>query len=222
MLTFLNKNWTILLIAGLALYIVYSGNRDNSTTKNDDRIDSILRVLSIPQKVGTFSNESPQPTIIVVPQPGNTNSGMNNEMLRAFEAMKDDNAKTRAYAEAIARKLYSNVYSDSLVSIKVDDVVEGGILKNQKVDWTVKPQKIEYFESIYYMKPKYTITAGAKLGMAMDSAGYIRPQLLPTIGFKGRNGWTYEGSVNLLNTKEFMIGVSKDVFTKYEKIPEKK
>lgn len=219
---FLNKYWTLLLIAGLIFYIVYSGNKTDNLTINNDRIDSILRILNTPEKTGTFKDKSPQPTIIIVPQPGSTTPGMSNDMLRAFEELKNDNAKTRAYAEAIARKAYSKTYSDSTVSITVKDVVEGGVLKDQQVDWVVKAQEMQYFENIYYMKPKFTINAGLKIGTAIGPYGYNSTQLLPTLGYKGRNGWGFEASINILNTKHFQIGATKDIFTKYEKIPEKK
>lgn len=219
--TFLNKYWTHLVIVGLVFYVVILGNAKD-TTKNDDRIDSILRVLTIPAKEGEFNNPSPQPIIITVPQQGSTSPGLSNELLRAFQDMKDDNAKTRAYAEAIAKKVYKNTYSDSIVDITVDDIVEGGELTKQDVKWNIKPQEVKYHESIYYLKPKFVVTAGMQIGSSVDPDGYSSPQLMPTLGYRGRNGWGFKASVNLLNTSEFMIGAEKDIFTKYNKVPEKK
>jgi hypothetical protein len=211
----------MLLIAGLIFYIVVSGN-SKDTTKNDDRIDSILRIINTPAKQGAFTNETPQPIIITVPQQGSTSIGMSNDLLRAFEDMKDDNARTRAYAEAIAKKVYQNTYSDSIVDITVDDVVEGGELTKQDVKWKVKPQKVKYHESIYYLKPKFVITTGIQIGSSVSQEGYSSPQLLPTVGYRGRSGWAFKASINILNMNEFMFGFEKDILTRYSKVPEKK
>ena len=219
---FLNKYWQFIIIVLMGLYIVWQGNKKGPIDKNADKIDSILRTLTIPERTGTFTQTSPQPIIITVPQQGSTDPGLSNELLRAFADMKDDNARTRAYAEAVALKVYENKYSDSTVAITVKDSVEGGVLKHQSVDWTVKKMEAQYYENVYYMKPKYTISGGMQFQTAVDSTGLSHAQIFPKIGFKGRNGWKFEGGVNLLNTKEFMFGVEKDIFTKYNKIEEKK
>lgn len=222
LITLIDKYWKGLVILGLVLYIVISGNIKKPVSNNNDRIDSILRVISTKQVDGTFVQPSPQPIIITIPQSGSNNNQLSNNLLKAFEELKDDNAKTRAYAEAIALRVYNNTYKDSLVNISVTDTIEGGKLKNQKVNWTVKPQKIQYYENIYYMKPQFTISAGMQFQTRIDSLGFTHEQLFPKIGVKGRNGWKFEAGVNLLNTKEFMIGAEKDIFTKYKKIEEKK
>ena len=219
--TFLNKYWTLLVITGMAIYIVISGNTNTPTNKTADRIDSILRIIKTNELDGTFVQPAPQPIIITVPQQGSVQTGLSNDLLRMFENMKDDNAKTRAYAEAIALKVYNNTYQDSAVAITIRDSVEGGILTNQKVDWVIKPQKIQYHENVYYMKPKFVISAGLQFQTRIDTAGFSREQIFPKIGFKGRNGWKFEGGVNVLNTKDFMIGIEKDIFTKYNKIKDK-
>lgn len=218
LLGFLNRNWQFIIILLLVGYVVYLGNKPTNLDKNSDKIDSILRVLSLPQQEGNFTNQSPQPIIITIPQQGSTDTGLSNELLQAFEDMKDDNEKTRAYAEAIAKRVYNNSYSDSLVSIDVKDIVEGGKLTKQDVNWTIKPQEITYHENVYYMKPKYTISAGLQVGSSLDGDGNYSPQLMPTLGYKGRNGWGFKASVNLLNTREVMIGFDKDIFTKYNKV----
>lgn len=203
------------------IYIFLSGNSNSDISKSDDRIDSILRVLTIPERQGQFVNRSPEPIIIVVPQANSTNNGFSNELLREFQLMKDDNARTRAYAEAIALKVYQNKYQDSTVAITVIDSIEGGKLTNQDVSWTIKPREIEYHENIYYMKPKFIISAGMQLQNTIDSVGVSRMGLYPNLGYKGKKGWTFEAGINVLNTKEFMVGVKKDIFTKYNKIPDK-
>lgn len=219
---FLNKYWTLLVIAGLIIFIVISKNKEVPTNKSQDRIDSILQVLVTKKIDGTFVQPQPQPIIITIPQSGSNNPGLSNDLLKAFESMKDDNAKTRAYAEAIALKVYENKYQDTTVSIIVRDSVEGGKLTNQEVKWTVKPQKVKYYENIYYMKPEFVISAGMQFQTRVDTAGFSHEQIFPKLGYKGRNGWKFEGGVNILNPKEYMIGVEKDIFTKYNKVEEKK
>lgn len=219
---FLKNNWQFIAIVLMGIYISYMHNTTTIPgSVNDDRIDSILRVVSIPRIEGTFILPAPEPIYIKVPQKGSTNTGMSDEMLKAFQELKDDNAKTRAYAKVIALKYYEKIYQDSVVTITVKDSIEGGNLVYQEVDWVFKEHKVKFYENIYYMKPKFTLSVGAQLQSGGDEIG-SNPQLFFTLGVTNKKGWKYTGGINVLEKNEYMIGLEKNVFTKYNKIVEKR
>lgn len=207
-----------ILIVGFMLYIFISNNnRVNVEKHSKDRIDSILKTLVIPEKKGEFRTISPQPIIITIPERNSNSNRLSDELLKRFEQLESDNAKTRAYAKAIALKVYEKTYKDSLVSITVKDSIEGGDLTSQNVSWNIKKQEIKYHDKIITKYPLYSISGGIGVNSVIDETGSYKTQISPLIGYRNKEGWQLEVGTNIFNLKEFRIDLTKDIFTKYRK-----
>jgi hypothetical protein len=185
----------------------------NKDLSNNDKvtIDSIQKVKVIPQKQGQFYND--KPTIIYVqPQAQQRTDSYLNSLISELSSIKKESDKTNKLLQELALRVYEKTYSDSTVTIKVTDSINGK-LRNQKVTWKVKPQKIKYFETKTTIEknPKFTFSTGLGITSKLDSTA--NPQLQAILGFKNKKG--YELQFGYSTNKTASLIFKKDILTKY-------
>lgn len=174
--------------------------------KNDIVIDSTLVVKNTPQKQGNFRIEKPQPIVVVVPN--NNRDSYINSLLSELKSIKETDKQQSKLLKELALRVYEKTYKDSIVTITVKDSVNGH-LQSQNVQWTVKPQKVRYYEKKVTEKvtPRFVISAGIGLD------GFENPQLKGVIGFKNKKG--YELQLGASSNQRYSLTLKKDLFTKY-------
>lgn len=210
------NNWQIILIIGLFAYIVISGNRRENIDFNYDRIDSIVRTIKIPKDTIMFKDTVFKPTYNNFVTNNNLKiDSLNKVLLEKFKSLENNDSILKAYMDAIAVKVYKKKYKDSLIKVTVIDTLQGGKLFSQDVKVELEEREINYYEKTVYKYPKYSITAGLDIHSVLDQNNSNRAQVFPVLGFRGSKGWEFNLGANVLNLKEFKVGIKKDIFTKY-------
>jgi hypothetical protein len=200
----MNKTIPYIAIAVLLLYIFgqsFFSRKPIETVKRD----TVIKVIEIPEKTGTFTNSNPQP--IYISQP--VNDKQLEYLYSKIADLQDENQKVNYLLSQLSTKTYNKTYSDKDVSITVTDTVSGKLL-NQDVKWTIKPQKVEVKEVTItkQVKPKFTLSVGG--GVRFNP---INQQVYGVLGLKNAKG--YELQLGVDTDKTYFIGVKKDLISKF-------
>jgi hypothetical protein len=198
------KQIPYIVIIGLLLYIFFS-HSNKPKTKEVIRYDTIIKTVTIPEINGTFTNPKPKP--IYIKEPADDKElqflhGKINELLTDVE-------KKDFLLSQLSTKVYNKTYSDKDVEITVIDTISGKIL-HQDVIWTIKPKEIEVKEVTITkeLKPRFSLSVGG--GVIVNP---INQQFYGFLGMKNAKG--YELQLGMTTDKGYMIGVKKDLFTKF-------
>jgi hypothetical protein len=209
----INKKYIALvpwiIIVGLIFFLFFSGGyRISKNTEVVIKTDTIVKTVIIPEKTGTFTNVKPQPIYIVPPQ----DDKQLEQLYEKIANLQDDNQRMEYLLEQLSSKVYAKKYEDDTVSITVTDSING-LLRNQNVQWSVKPQKIEVKEvhTTTRIKPKWTISAG--LGVSSKISLEASPTATLVLGFKNKKGTELMGGYSTDQTASIIL--KKDIFTKY-------
>lgn len=176
-------------------------------------IDSTLVVKNTLEKKGEFRSEKPQPIVVVVPsQTQPNNDAYINRLLSELSSIKETDKQQSKLLKELALRVYEKTYQDSTVTITVKDSINGH-LQSQNVQWTVKPQKVKYYEKTITkkLKPKFTLSAGIGVASRLDSLA--NPQLKGIIGFKNKKG--YELQLGASTDRVYSLTLKKDLFSSY-------
>ena len=217
--------WIALVFALLFIFV----NSNFKIVKKDAvqvEIDSMHVTRIIPESTGSFQNNAPQPTIVVVPSQSHpqNNTAETNKILALIKALQGNQDNLAAnqeqmqiLLEIIAKKEYAEIYEDSIVKIQVKNTVENGKKTAETVNWTVKKSFIDYYEKkyTYKLKPKFVLSAG--LGVDSYLSEEANPQLKAVVGLKNKKG--YELQLGYTTDKRASITLKKDIFKIYPRTP---
>jgi len=173
-----------------------------SKVKSNTYIEA--KTVTIPAINGTFNNQNPKPIYIKEPADDKELQFLHakiNELLTDVE-------KKDFLLSQLRTKAYNKTYSDKDITITVIDTVSGKLL-NQDVIWTIKPKQIEVKEVTITkeLKPRFVLSVGGGLMYG------IEPELYGVVGVKNAKG--YELQLGITTDKAYMIGLKKDLFTKF-------
>jgi hypothetical protein len=192
------------VIIGLLLYIFFSHSNKPKQIEVI-RYDTIIKTVTIPEINGNFNNPKPKPIYIKDP----TDDKELQYLHAKINELLTDVEKKDFLLSQLSTKAYNKTYSDKDVSITVIDTVSGKLL-NQDVIWTIKPKQIEVKEVTITkeLKPRFVLSVGG--GVIVNP---INQQLYGFLGMKNAKG--YELQLGITTNKACMIGLKKDLFTKF-------
>lgn len=209
----MKREYIYIGIIVLLVIMVFGSNFEiKRKTPEKTTIDSTLVVKEVPKKMGGFRSEKPQPIVVVVPSQNQPNNDTYiNSLLSELKSIKETDKQQSKLLKELALRVYEKTYQDSTVIITVKDSVNGH-LQSQNVQWTVKPQKIKYYEKTITEKvtPKFSLLLGGKM---TTSNTFEKSAFELNAGFQFKNGNILEAGYDTNN--RFSVGFKKNIFRKY-------